>query len=111
MHAIHIDRTFTYGDVKIFVAHDAHERCFLGVGLRLGERGNIVFIEVREATIGDLEAGRVDLPSVIEHRGIGLIFEVPHQVVKQLHPHPAAQTVMTSRPPRIAPTAPAPLVA
>ena len=110
MHAIHIDRTFTYGDVKIFVAHDAHERCFAGVGLSLGERGNIVFIEVREQTIEELEAGRVDLLTVIAHRGIGLIFEVPHQVVKQLH-GAAAQTLLTSRPPRMAPTAPAPLMA
>jgi hypothetical protein len=104
LHAIHIDRTFTYGDVKIFVANDAHERCFIGVGLSLGERGNIVFIQVRPPTVDDLEAGRVDLPTVIEHRGIGLIFEVPHQVVKRLRgqqPH----TLHTSRPPRAAPTA------
>lgn len=103
MHAISIDRTFTYGDVRIFVAHDAHERRFVGVGLSLGERGNIVFIEVREATIADLEAGRVDLPTVIAHRSIGLIFEVPHQVVKQMRAA-ASHTAITARPPRIAPS-------
>jgi hypothetical protein len=93
VHAIIVDRTFTYGDVKIFVASDAHERRFLGVGLSLGERGNIVFIEVRPQTIDDLEAGQVDLHTVIEHRGVGMIFEMPHQVAKRLRNAPAAAAV------------------
>lgn len=109
MHAIHIDRTFTYGDVKIFVARDPHERHFIGVGLALGARGNVVFIEVRAQTIDDFEAGRVDLPTLIEHHGIGLIFEVPHQTVKHLQGH-QPHTLHLARPPRTAPTAPAPLM-
>lgn len=110
MHELQIDRTFIYGDVKIFVARDANERCFAGVGLSLGERGNIVFIEVREATVDELEAGRVDLPTVIAHRGIGLIFEVPHQVVKRMLAHPST-ALLTARSSHVAPTAPAPLAA
>jgi len=88
VHAIVIERTLTYGDVKIFVASDPHERHFLGVGMSLGERGNVVFIEVRRETIGDLEAGRINLSTVIVQRGIGLIFEVPHQLVKRLRATP-----------------------
>ncbi|MEW6705215.1 MAG: hypothetical protein AB1430_10230 [Pseudomonadota bacterium] len=84
VHAIIIERTFTYGDVKIFVALDEHCRRFIGVGLSLGERGNVVFIQVREDTVSELEQGRVALSTVIQHRGIGLIFEMPHQVVKRL---------------------------
>jgi hypothetical protein len=115
MHTLRIDRTFAYGDVKIFVAHDAQQRCFAGVGLAMGARGNVVFIEVRPQTLDDLEAGRLDLATLIAHRGIGLIFEVPHQVVRQLHVQAShgqpSPTVLTSRPPRLAPTAPVPLTA
>jgi len=93
MHAIIVDRTFIYGDVKIFVASDAHERNFIGVGLSRGERGNVVFIEVRPETVDELESGRVGLPTVIERRGVGLIFEMPHQLLKRLRhlPHPQTQ--------------------
>jgi hypothetical protein len=89
LHPLTIDRELAYGGVKIHVAHDTLQRRFIGIGLGLGERGNLVFIEVLPATIGDLERGAIDLHTAIRERGIGLIFETPRHAVRRAEPMPA----------------------
>ena len=81
MHTVVIDRTIHYGDVKLMVASDPDDRCFIGLNLSRGQRGNVVFIEVAPQTIDALEAGEVDLYTVIRERGIGLVVELPREVV------------------------------
>jgi hypothetical protein len=83
LHPLTIDRVLAYGGVKIHVASDTLQRRFIGIGLGLGERGNLVFIEVLPATIGELENGSIDLHTAIRERGIGLIFETPRHAVRR----------------------------
>ena len=81
MHALAIEKTIPYGDVKLVVAGDPQARTFIGVGLGHGRRGNLVFIQVHPDTVQELEAGAVDLYTVIRQRGVGAVFEAPREAV------------------------------
>lgn len=78
-----IDRTLHYGDVKILVAHDEDERCFIGLNTSPRLRGTWVFIEVHPATVDQLEALTVDLHTVVTERRLGSVFTAqPVEVVQ-----------------------------
>ena len=81
MHALAIEKTIPYGDVKLVVAGDPLARTFIGVGLGHGRHGNLVFIEVHPDTVLELEAGTVDLHTVIRQRGVGEVFEAPREAL------------------------------
>lgn len=66
-----IDRTIVYGDVKLLVARDDAQRCFIGLSTGSRLRSDFVFLPVHPATIAEIEAHTVDLHTVIERRRLG----------------------------------------
>ncbi len=90
-HAVHLDKTIYYGDVKLMVASDPDDRTFIGFNLSRGLGGNVLFIEVAPETVDELENFEVPLYTVIRERGVGLVVEVPRHAIAR--PMPAARAV------------------
>ena len=81
LHRVTIEKTLWYGDVEILVAIDADENTFAGFNTGIGRSGNLVFIEVARSTLAELEAGKLDLRTLVAERCIGMIFETSREAV------------------------------
>lgn len=81
VHPLQLEKTLPYGDVQLLVARDHEQRCFLGLALSRGTRGNVVLVQVERDKLDALEGGQLSLHTLIREHGVGLVIELPRAFI------------------------------